>query len=155
MQSIEIINTTEEITNYDNISESFFKKPNSSILLAIKKLSEDESTIGLISSANSGIIMLGSMKYLLQKDMTRPCLGALLPTENDKFVLLVDTGASIDCNSTQLHQFAVLGSEFMKKLYKIENPKVGLLSNGSEPTKGNKLVKETYPILDADKNIYY
>ena len=54
-----------------------------------------------------------------------------------------------------LHHFAKLGSDFMKMTYGIENPRVGLLSNGSEPTKGNKLVKETHPILAKDENLNF
>ena len=55
----------------------------------------------------------------------------------------MDTGASIDCGAQQLVQFAHQGTDLMRKLYKLESPRVGLLSNGAEPTKGNKLVKKT------------
>lgn len=71
------------------------------------------------------------------------------------FTCLVDTGASIDCGPTQLIEFAHLGTDFMRKLYKIENPRVGLLSNGSEPTKGNHLVKETHPLLAKEEGINF
>ena len=71
------------------------------------------------------------------------------------YTCLVDTGATIDCTSGQLHQFAHLGSNLMKKMYGIESPKVGLLSNGAEPTKGNHLVKETFPILQDDKELNF
>ena len=71
------------------------------------------------------------------------------------FTCLVDTGASIDAGATQLVEFAHLGTDFMKKLYKIESPRVGLLSNGSEPTKGSHLVKETYPLLAKEEGINF
>ena len=86
---------------------------------------------------------------------TRPCMAALLPNEAGGYTCLVDTGATIDCTSGQLHQFAHLGTKLMKKMYGIENPKVGLLSNGAEPTKGNHLVKETFPILAEDKELNF
>ena len=82
-------------------------------------------------------------------------MAALLPNEAGGYTCLVDTGATIDCTSGQLHQFAHLGTKLMKKMYGIENPKVGLLSNGAEPTKGNHLVKETFPILDEDKELNF
>ena len=82
-------------------------------------------------------------------------MAAVLPTVNKGFTCLVDVGASIDVGPTQLLQFAHLGSEFMTNVYNIENPKVGLLSNGVEPTKGNKLVKETHKLLAEDKTINF
>ena len=67
----------------------------------------------------------------------------------------MDAGATIDCTSSQLHSFAHLGTDLMRKMYKLESPKVGLLSNGAEPTKGNHLVKETYPLLEEDKELNF
>jgi glycerol-3-phosphate acyltransferase PlsX len=67
----------------------------------------------------------------------------------------VDTGASIDCGPAQLVEFAHHGSDFMRRLYKLESPRVGLLSNGAEPTKGNKLVKEAHALLAKDESINF
>lgn len=151
---IRIINADEVITNYDDVIRAFFDKPNSSILLALKELSENPNAIGLLSAGNSGAIMLGAMKYLKDDD-NRPCLGAILPNEKKEFTCLVDVGASIDCSPSQLHHFAILGSDIMRKLYKIDSPRIGLLSNGVEPTKGNKLVKEAHRILKEDKSLNF
>ena len=82
-------------------------------------------------------------------------MAAILPNALGAYTALVDTGATIDCTSSQLHSFARLGSDLMKKMYKIESPRVSLLSNGAEPTKGNHLVKETFPILQEDKTINF
>ena len=82
-------------------------------------------------------------------------MAAILPAMDGSFTCLVDTGATIDCSSKQLHDFAKLGRDFMHDLYNIENPRVGLLSNGAEPTKGNKLVKETHHILAEDESINF
>ena len=54
-----------------------------------------------------------------------------------------------------LHHFAKLGADFMKATYGIDDPKIGLLSNGSESSKGNKLVKETYPLLEEDESLNF
>lgn len=150
---VRIIHTTETITNYDNPVEAFYKKPNVSIFKAIQEAAKGES-IGMISAGNSGALMVGSIRYLLD-GMQRPCMSAILPTTNNAFTCLVDTGASIDVGASQLHDFARLGSDFMRKLYKIESPKVGLLSNGAEPTKGNKVVKEAHKILAEDKTLNF
>lgn len=151
---VKIVNAPECITNLDNIGEAFFKKPNASVFMGLKELKEDESTIGMLSAGNSGAILMGTMKYL-PNGYVRPCLSAVLPNEKNGFTCLVDCGASIDVNSAQLVQFAKLGTEFMRNLYRIESPKVALLSNGAERTKGNKLVKETFPLLEADESINF
>ncbi len=151
---VKIINAPEEITNYDNVTAAVFEKPNASVLKGIKELSDDETTIGMISAGNSGAILMGAIKFLLLPGL-RPCLCAMIPAEKGGFTCVVDCGASIDVNKSSLHQFAHLGSDFMKKLYKIERPRVALLSNGVERTKGNKLVKETFPLLEEDEEINF
>lgn len=155
MTRVKVVDAPESITNFDNIAEAFFKKPNASVLKGLKELGQDESTIGMLTAGNSGAILMGSMKYLSLPNMQRPCLSAILPATRGGFTCVVDCGASIDVNKAQLHQFAILGSEFMKRLYKIESPKVALLSNGVEKTKGNHLVKEAYPLLEEDKSINF
>ena len=87
------------------------------------------------------------------KELKRPALAAILPAEKGGFTCLVDTGANVDCNASQLVDFAHMGSDFMKEFYNIESPRVGLLSNGAEETKGNRLVKETHALLKAEADL--
>lgn len=152
---IKIINTQYTITNLDNIVSAFYDKPDASVLLALKELSENENAIGMLSAGNSGAIIVGTIKYLRTESLQRPCMAAILPAMDGSFTCLVDAGATIDCSSKQLHDFAKLGRDFMHDLYNIEHPRVGLLSNGAEPTKGNKLVKETHHILAEDESINF
>ena len=154
LSRIKVIDTTTFISNNDNIINSLFDKPNASIFLALKELKENNNAIGLISPGNSGAILLGVMKYF-KKENNRPCLAALLPNNDDSLICIVDVGATLDCNPQQLHNFALLGRDFMANMLNINNPRVGLLSIGEEPTKGNKLVKDTYQILSNDKNINF
>ncbi len=151
---VKIINANDTITNLDNIINAFYDKPNASILLALKELANNENAIGLLSAGNSGAIVVGSIKYL-RKDGSRPCMAAILPTSNDSFTCLVDTGATIDCSPDQLHEFALLGRDFMHDLFNIESPRIGLLSNGAEPTKGNKVVKEAHHLLAEDNSLNF
>ena len=152
---VKIINATDTITNLDNIMTAFYDKPNASVLLAYKELSTNPNAIGLLSAGNTGAVLLGSIKYLRREDGVRPCLAAVMPNSQDGFTCIVDTGATIDCQPPQLHEFAKLGRDFMHDLYKIDNPRIALLSNGAEPTKGNKLVKETHKILAADESLNF
>ena len=153
---IKIIDAKETVTNYDNPVQAFYKADKVSIFLALQEVSNDEKALGMVTAGSTGALMVGTIKYLLDEKMTRPALAAVLPTvEDGKYTCVVDTGASVDCGPNQLVEFAHLGSDFMRKLYKIESPRVGLLSNGAEPTKGNKLVKETHKLLAADESINF
>lgn len=155
MSRVEIVDANETITNFENPMTGIMTKPQASLVQAMKLVGSSDKYIGMITAGNSGAILVGSVRFLMNEQRTRPCMAAILPNAKDAFTCIVDTGATIDVDSYQLHEFAKLGSDFMKKLYKIDSPKVGLLSNGAEKTKGNKLVKETYPILEADTSLNF
>ena len=82
--------------------------------------------------------------------MIRPALTAVFPTEHGPTVLL-DVGANTDCKPEQLVQFAVMGSVYANRVLGIENPRVGLISNGEEEGKGNALVQDTYRLLKSSQ----
>lgn len=152
---IEIVNADETITNYENPMTGIMNKPQASLVQAMKLVGSDDKYIGMITAGNSGAILMGAIRFLSNEAKTRPCMAAVLPNAQDAFTCLVDTGATIDVTPYQLVEFAKLGSDFMKKLYRIDSPRVGLLSNGAEKTKGNHLVKETYPLLEAETSLNF
>lgn len=155
MDRIEITDAKGEITNFDNPAEALFHKTDSSMLSGLRVLAERADIFGMITAGNTGVLLTGAMRYVSGKERVRPALAAVLPSANGGFTCLVDTGATIDCTPQMLHHFAKLGADFMRVTYGIDAPKIGLLSNGSEPTKGNKLVKETYPLLAEDDNLNF
>ena len=153
---LKIIDASETITNYENPYTGIMNKPQASLALAMKEVGKDEENYaGMITAGSSGAILMGSFRFLSDENKTRPCMAAVLPNGAGSFTCLVDCGSTIDCTSSQLHSFAHLGSDLMKKMYQIESPRVALLSNGAEPTKGNHLVKETFPILAEDKELNF
>ena len=153
---VKIIHAPHTVTNYDNATVAFYnKEARYSVFEALKECGQDENAIGMVCAGNTGAVMVGTLRYLLDEKRTRPALAAILPHNQGGFTCLVDTGASVDCGPSQLVEFAHLGRDFMRKLYKIENPRVGLLSNGAEPTKGNKLVKETHKLLAEDQTVNF
>ncbi|HPS18966.1 MAG TPA: hypothetical protein PLR04_02435 [Bacilli bacterium] len=153
---INIIHTDSFVNNFDNPGMAIFQKSDASIFLAEQTLAEDEEAIGLLTAGSSGSILMGSFRYLATENLTRPCMASILPSAKvGEFVCLVDTGASVDCLPAQLHEFACLGRDLMRQLYKIESPKIGLLSNGAESSKGNKLVKEVHGILSSDSTLNF
>lgn len=154
-ERLEIIHSTQVITNLDSPATAIFEKTDSSMVRALSELGERDDVIGVVSTGNTGALIAGTMRYLSTADRVRPALAAVLPAENGSRTCLVDTGATVDCTPTMLLHFARLGSDFMKKLYKLDAPKIGLLSNGSEPTKGNKTVKETHELLKAAEDLNF
>ncbi len=152
---IEVVSTTEVIDNYDNPMEAIYRKTDSSLIKALMALGEREDVSGLINAGSTGALLAGALRYVPAKQLRRPALASVLPAEKGGFTCLVDTGANIDCGAQQLVDFAHMGAELMKKYYGIEDPKIGLLSNGSEPTKGNKLVKETHALLKEEKSLNF
>jgi len=155
MERVEIIGADGEITNYDNPAEALYQKTESSMLKGLRTLAQRDDIFGMISAGNTGVLLTGAMRYVSLKERVRPALAAVLPSSDGSFTCLVDTGATIDCTPQMLHHFAKLGTDFMRVTYGIESPRVGLLSNGSESSKGNKLVKETFPILSEDENLNF
>ena len=154
-ERIEIINATDVITNYDSPATALFQKPDSSLVRAMMALSERDDLLGIISAGNTGALIAGAMRFLSTPERVRPALAVPLPAENGGTTCLVDTGATVDCTAQVLLHFARLGRDFMSALHNIESPRVALLSNGAEATKGNAVVKETHLLLDGAADINF
>jgi len=147
---IEIIDAQEVVENTDHPTEAIRKKKDSSLVKAYDALKEREDIVGLVSAGSTGAILAGAiMKIGRIRGISRPALAPILPTKQDSDVLLVDSGANVDCKPVNLLHFALMGSVYYSILYNKENPRVALLSNGAEEGKGNELVKETYPLLKS------
>lgn len=155
LDRIEILDAPGEITNYDSPASALFEKTDSSLVRALESLAARDDLFGLICAGSTGALIAGTMRHLSRKNRVRPALAAVLPTVNGGFTCLVDTGATIDCPAQTLLHFARLGTDFMRNLYRIEEPKVGLLSNGKEETKGNKVVKEAHLLLKDAEDINF
>ena len=131
---VEIIGAADVITNYDNPAEAIMRKRDSSLVMALDALKRRDDIVGLINAGSTGALLVGSAVYLPTPDRQRPALAAILPAERGGYVCLVDTGANIDCSAAQLHAFGVMGAQFMRDLYGIENPRIGFLRTVREQT---------------------
>src|SRR5207248_8759469 len=97
----------------------------------------------------SGAMMAASLFTLKRiEGVDRPALGGVLPTR-DGATFVLDIGANTDCKPEYLQQFALMGSIYMERIFSISSPRVGLLANGEEETKGNELVQQTHQLLRA------
>lgn len=155
MTRVEIVHASEVITNYDSPATALFEKRDSSLVRALEITSEREDIVGLINAGSTGALIAGAVRYLSTPERVRPALAAVLPSADGGFTCLVDTGATIDCPASTLVHFARLGTKFMKELYRLEDVRVALLSNGAEPTKGNKVVKEAHALLSECEDIHF
>ena len=154
---IEILNADEVITCEEEPTKAI-RKPNSSIRVAFKALKENEEMNAFVSAGSTGAVLVGAtLKTVFGKinGVDRPALCPVMPTFVDgKQVLLLDSGANADCKPINLCQFALMGSAFAEAMG-VENPKVALLSNGTEDEKGNALNHEVFPILKNMKTINF
>jgi glycerol-3-phosphate acyltransferase PlsX len=137
---IEIKHASEVVQMDEHPANSIRRKPDSSIVVAADLVNSGEAQ-AMISAGNTGAAMaVATLKFGRIKGIGRPAIGSLLPTLNGAAVIL-DAGANVDCSVENLLQFAVMGSEYAEKVLKLANPRVGLLSIGEEPSKGNELTK--------------
>ena len=152
---LEVVHAPDAVTNYDNPMQAIFQKPYASIVKGLQELGKREDLFGLVSAGSTGALIAGALRFVPAKQLKRPALAAILPAAKGGYTCLVDTGANIDCTASQLVDFAHMGSDLMKQYYNVENPRVGLLSNGTEETKGNKLVKETHQLLRVEEGLNF
>jgi len=126
------------------------KRRNSKTSMAIgMDLVKEGKADAFVSAGNTGgALTTAYFRLGVMEGVERPGLTALVPVSGGHCVVL-DIGANPDCKPEHLVQFAVMGSIYAQKTSQIENPRVGILSNGEEAGKGNDLVKETFPLLDS------
>lgn len=147
-ERIEIVNAEDVITNDDQPTEAIRHKKDSSLVKAYDVLKERDDVIGLVSAGSTGAVLVGAiMKIGRIKGISRPALAPILPTKKNSDVIIIDSGANIDCKPINLLHFALMGSAYYSIIYKKDAPRVALLNNGTEKEKGNELAKETYPLL--------
>lgn len=151
---LEILDAPEVITNNDSPVSAVVGKQHSSLAVALKELKEREDAIAMISAGNTGAVLAGSMLLLGKTNgVDRPALATLFPTDKGGYTCLADCGANVDCRPDQLVLFARLAADYMHSYFGIENPKIGLLSVGTEDKKGNTQSKATFELLkNSDLN---
>lgn len=151
---IEIIDAQEVILNNESPTWAIKNKKESSIVKGLNLVKEKKAD-GFVSAGSTGAL-LSCATILLKRlpGISRPVLATLLPTINkNKFVMLLDSGANVDCKAIYLEQFAQMGYVYMKNIMKINKPKVGLINVGTENLKGNIVTKEAYELLsNSDLN---
>jgi glycerol-3-phosphate acyltransferase PlsX len=145
---IDIINAADVIDMADKPSEALRGKPNSSMHIGLKLQVEGKSD-AFVSAGNTGAQMAVSTVILKRHaGVPRPAIATVFPTARNPIVVL-DSGANVDCSAEELVQFARLGAAYAESVLGRTNACIGLLSIGEEAEKGNAVVKETHQLLSA------
>ncbi len=146
--------TTEVIETAEPPVNAIRAKKDSSIVVGMKLVKEGTCDAFVTAGSTGATLAGGQLLVGRIKGIERPPLAPLLPTAKGP-VLLLDCGANVDARSSQLVQFAQMGSIYMESVVGIKKPRVALFNIGAEEEKGNALTKETYPLLKALDNINF
>ena len=145
----QIIHADQIIQNGENPAKAFSKKPWSSIKLGFSLLEEGKID-GFASAGSTGAMMVGAM-YTVKSlpGIIRPVITASVPQFDGDFAILLDVGINPDSKPDVLFQYGLIGSIYARQVYKIDNPRVGLINIGEEPEKGNLVARSAYELMNG------
>ena len=154
-QGVEIANAEDVVDMHDDPANVIRKKPGSSMVVGLKMLAEGQGE-AFISAGSTGALLTGATLIVKRvKGIRRAAMGPAMPNKAGGKTVILDCGANAECTPEFLLQFGLVGSLHAKATYGIENPRVGLLNNGTEESKGTPLQKEAYGLLKqaSDKGL--
>ncbi|MFV8045074.1 phosphate acyltransferase PlsX [Streptococcus hyovaginalis] len=154
-ERVSIVHTSEKIDSDDEPAKAIRRKKEASMVLAAKAVKEGQAD-AVLSAGNTGALLAAGLFVVGRiKGVERPGLLSTLPTTDGKGFDMLDLGANAENTPAHLHQYAILGSFYAQNVRHIQKPRVGLLNNGTEATKGDPLHKETYELLSKDPSIHF
>ena len=142
-----IVPASQVIGMAEHPAQAVRARPDSSLVVGMR-LVHDGQAEAFLSAGNSGAVMTAALLHLGRiEGIERPAIASIFPTSNGRRSILVDAGANTFCKPSNLVEFAYLGAAYMERVFDLERPTVGLVSNGEEPSKGSPLVKEAHQLL--------
>lgn len=152
---VSIIHTKETIASEDEPVKAIRQKKEASMVLAARAVKEKEAD-AMISAGNTGALLAAGLFIIGRLPaIERPGLLSTLPTKDGSGVDMLDLGANAENTANHLYQYAILGNLYAKTVRGIANPRIGLLNNGTEKTKGNRVTKEVYQLLSDDNDLHF
>ncbi|MBR5534795.1 MAG: phosphate acyltransferase PlsX [Ruminiclostridium sp.] len=145
-QGITHIPTTQVITNDDNPARAFRDKKDSSMTVGLQMLKDGEADAFVSAGSTGALLSAATLMVKRIRGIRRAAMCPVVPTQEGGFVL-IDCGATAECTPEYLMQYAYMGNFYAKRTLGLENPRVGLLNNGVEESKGLGLQQETYKLL--------
>lgn len=153
---VEVVHCSEVITNEEAPTHAVRSKRDSSLVVGLKLLREHEDVVGFVSAGSTGAVLTGGIMFVGRiKGVMRPALCPALPNSRGTRTLLCDCGANAECKPAYLAQFAVMASAYAKAAYGMKEPRVGLLTNGTEEHKGDPLHREAHALLKETDGINF
>jgi glycerol-3-phosphate acyltransferase PlsX len=144
---IEILHATQVLTMEDKPVEGLRKKKDCSLLRAVDLLKEGKGE-ALISTGNTGgLVAASTIRLRTLEGVDRPAIAPVMPSEKNYFIL-IDGGATPECQPIHLAQFAIMGSLYCQQILGNPSPRVGILSNGTETIKGTDLTREAHSLCE-------
>ncbi|MDP2744230.1 MAG: phosphate acyltransferase PlsX [Dehalococcoidia bacterium] len=147
---LSVVNATQVVDLREHPTEILHLKPDSSIVVGMHLLRTGYGEAFVSAGSTGAVVAAATLLLGKTKGVDRPALGTLYPTVHGSSLLL-DIGANADCRPDFLLQFAQLGSYYTERVLGVKSPRVGLLSNGEEEVKGNRLIRETHQMLRRSK----
>jgi glycerol-3-phosphate acyltransferase PlsX len=142
---IRVVNASEVLEMDDKPVEGLRRKKDCSILRAVD-IVKDGKADAIISTGNTGgIVAASTIRLRPIAGIDRPSIATVIPAPENEFVL-IDSGASVECKPHHLLHFAVMGKIYSQQVLGYKNPRVGILSNGTETNKGTELTQEAYKL---------
>jgi glycerol-3-phosphate acyltransferase PlsX len=146
IDKVEIVESSDVIAMSDQATNAL-KRKDSSIYKAVELVRNREAD-AIVSAGHSGATMtLATLRIGRLPHISKPALATLMPSTSDTKPLVLDVGAVTDCTPQNLYEFGAMGEAYVQKILGVKSPRVGLLSNGSEDSKGNALTKEAFGLL--------
>ena len=146
IDKVEIVESSDVIAMSDQATNAL-KRKDSSIYKAVELVRNREAD-AVVSAGHSGATMtLATLRIGRLPHISKPALATLMPSTSDTKPLVLDVGAVTDCTAQNLYEFGAMGEAYVQKILGVKSPRVGLLSNGSEESKGNALTKEAFVLL--------
>ena len=154
LDGIELVNCTEVIDMCDEPARAIRQKKDSSIVVGLNLLKEGKGD-AFVSAGSTGALHVGaSLIVRTLRGIKRPALATMVPAKN-KAYLLLDCGANVECRPEMLNAFGTMGSVYAEKVMGRETPKVALVNNGAEDTKGTPTYREAHQLLKANPCIHF
>ena len=153
-ERLSVVPASEVIETGEPPVAAIQKKKDSSLVVGLTMVRRGEAD-AFVSSGSTGAVLVGGQAIVRKiKGVERAPLAPLIPTEKG-VSLLIDCGANVDARPNHLVQFAAMGSIYMEYVMGVRKPTVAIVNIGAEEEKGNALVKETFPLLRACKDIHF
>lgn len=152
---VQIVETTEVIDFHDDPVTAIKQKKDSSLVKAVQAVKSGEAD-AVLSAGSTGALLTGGLLFIKRiKQVSRPALMSTLPTLDGGGFDMLDLGANTENTAQHLVDFAILGSYYAQHVRGLAKPRIALLSNGAEESKGSPMVKEAHELLSVRDDINF